>query len=352
MPQVLRLEYACTNDEMNEAQALGIRKQIGGGSKWLTRLVLFAVLGLLLVAFYVSGLRDVPATYRPYVFGAFLLFVTGFVLWKNKTKPRSTETTRLEVTESELAIMSPNIKASTPWSAFSELIESPALFVLIDRTKTSLLVVPKRAFPSESWQTWFRNLAGNRPAPVSQSITPVTGQPSRAAADGVTLRFQLGFRDYLDRALASWFTWGIIFILAGLILGLTINEGAHPPPHAVYSAAQVYFMFMLPFSVIMALMVIGIFTVHPWLSHSKHLIPQEMTLSPESITFVSADGTSTLPWTIYAQYKETRRSFVIWKSWRSIWMVLPKRALASDAELERCRALVSQHLRKSRWFFG
>jgi hypothetical protein len=44
MAQTLQLEYACTKAETDQAQSLAMRKQLGGGSKWRTWLVLFLML--------------------------------------------------------------------------------------------------------------------------------------------------------------------------------------------------------------------------------------------------------------------------------------------------------------------
>jgi uncharacterized membrane protein len=348
--QKLQLEYTVTAAEMDEAQSLGLRKQIGGGSKWRTWVILLALLTGLLVGFYYQIRHDVPAAYQPYVFAAIFIFAFAFVLWKRRGRGRHTVPNRVEISEEEVRLAVGDVKIAWPWAALSDCVESPALFVLIDRPKAVLMVLPKRVFPSESWQTWFRNLANNRPKPSEQALSPRA--PLASSGERIVLRFRLGFRDYLDRAAASWFTWGMILGFAGMILGISIYEGQHPPPRAVYSVTQVYFMFMLPATVVMAVMVIFIAAAHPWFSHTKHLIPQEMALSEESIGMASADGTSEVPWTTYTRYKETRWSFILWKGRGGVWMMLPKRAFACADDIDRCRDLLGRHLRRSRWFFG
>jgi hypothetical protein len=159
-----------------------------------------------------------------------------------------------------------------------------------------------------------------------------------------------GIKLISDPALASFFTWSMVAGVAAMILGVTISAAFHPTPHPVYSLTQVYFMFMLPTTLLMALMIIAIASIHPWFSHRKLLTDQEVLLSADAITFASADGASSVPWSTYARYKETRRSLLIWKG--RLWMLLPKRAFASADQLDRCRALLVRHLGRSRWFFG
>ena len=95
MRLVLRLEYACTDAEREEAQSLSIRKQLSGGSKWRAWVVLWSMLLALVVAFYFQIQRDLPPASRPYVFGAFILTVVGFTMWKRRTRPRSSSTSKL-----------------------------------------------------------------------------------------------------------------------------------------------------------------------------------------------------------------------------------------------------------------
>src|SRR6266480_1125856 len=156
MAQTLRLEYVCTKAETDQAQSLAMRKQLGGGSKWRMWAVLLLMLGGLLLAFYFQVIREMPQPYRYYVIPAILAFSTGFVLWKRKSRGSEPNTTTVEVSSTDFSIVGPDSKVSMPWPAFSDCLESPELFVLVDRAKTMLYVVPKRAFPSESWQAWFR----------------------------------------------------------------------------------------------------------------------------------------------------------------------------------------------------
>jgi hypothetical protein len=44
MLAILRLEYTCTKSELEQAQSLHLRKQLGGGTRWQTWLVLGIIL--------------------------------------------------------------------------------------------------------------------------------------------------------------------------------------------------------------------------------------------------------------------------------------------------------------------
>jgi hypothetical protein len=235
-----------------------------------------------------------------------------------------------------------------PWSAFSECLESQDLFVLVDRPKKVLFVVPRRAFPDESSQTWFRDqinfgLSGRSAQLYEPPI--ITGQ-----ADLITFTFQLKFRDFVDLTIASWLTWAIILAAAVLVISAFLSAG-RAPENAVHSDTEV-FLFMLPFFLLFVLMAILIFSFHSWRTLAKYCIPQDVAISERSITLASIDGSSMLPWRTYAFYKETWWSFILWhgSAWRcSNWILLPKRAFASWDDVGRCRELLEQHLKRSRW---
>jgi hypothetical protein len=353
MAQTLRLEYACTSEEMKQAQSLVLRKQVGGGSKWLTTLVLLAALTGMLFAGYFRIRREVAPKYQPLVYAALFLFVVAFVLWRRKLRKTEPTSINVDVSENDLTISRPGSNVSMPWSAFSECVESPELFVLRDRPKTMLFVIPKRAFPSESWLNWFCELT-TRLTTVSQQ-TPITAASAAARAtpaNAVKLRVQIEFRDYIDRTLASCFTWGFLFGVVCLWLGVAAHAAAHPSPRAVYSTTQMFFMFVLPSIFVMMAFLILVGSVHSWLTHSKHSPPQEVALSEESIVFSGRDASGTLPWTAYPCYRETPWSFILWNPSGGASTMLPKRAFTTSDDVQRCRDLLARHLRRSWWFIG
>jgi hypothetical protein len=213
-------------------------------------------------------------------------------------------------------------------------------------------VIPKRAFSSESWQEWFHTLATNRLNLADRAPAEASATRSSLVGDSVNFRLQLQFRDYLDRTLASCFTRGFLAGITALMIGTALYAAAHPPPKAIFSGTQLFFMFVLPFWLIMMVCLTLVLSVHGWWVHLRNAAPQELSLSSESIAFSGRDGSGTLPWSVYDCFQETRWSFILWKSRTSGWTIFPKRAFTSEADMRRCRDLLSQYLQQSRWFFG
>jgi len=352
VPEILRLEYGCARAELEEAQSLSLRKQLGGGSKWRTWLMLLILLVGVLLAFYWQIVRTISPAYRPYVVGGLIVLITGMMVWQRRARKHTPQTTRIEISDAEFVILGPESRVAMPWSAFGDCLESPNLFALVDRPKGFLFVVPKRAFPDESAQDWFRSLARSRRTRVDQPTPPATSQTGPKSADQVAITFRLGYRDYLDRTIASYRTWGIYLLVLLMVLGITIYSAAHPPPKAVYSATQVFFMFEVPFLLIMMVVMTLVIATHTWRLHVKYLVPQVVLLSDISIEFSGEDGQGVLPWSSYTRYKETRWSFILWNPRTSLWTMLPKRSFISTGDLEQCRALLARQLVRSRWFFG
>ncbi len=146
--------------------------------------------------------------------------------------------------------------------------------------------------------------------------------------------------------------WGFLIAMSGLMLGVGAYAAANHPPDAIYSATQMFFMFEIPFLLVMTAIIILIGSLHSWLSSIKHSAPREVAISQDSIVFSGADVRGALTWTVYTRYKETPWSFILWKPRGSASTIFPKRAFASPDHLLRCRALLDQHLAKSRWFLG
>lgn len=241
-----------------------------------------------------------------------------------------------------------------PWSAVDQCLESPNLFVLVKRPK-ELLVLPKRAFPDEKWQSWFRHQANNRAGSNDALIGQAPTIMPLASADALVLTFQLGLRDYFDRTIASWRTWaliiGMIVFMNGLCLLGTIFRMMNPPPHPVHSSWALFVMF-LPLQLGMVVVALLLFSVNAWYLNRKSLFPREVTLSDDGITIASQSKRGDIRWNTSRRFKETRWSFILWASPGPAWLMLPKRAFSSPADVQHCRALLSRHLQRSRWFFG
>lgn len=349
MPDTLHLEYAATPAEMREAQELNTRQRVGGGSAWLTRTILSLVLLSMCVTFYFRVREEVPPAYQAYAYAAIVVLVVAVYAWVRRVRHTAPGTCQLDVTGEGIAILGPASRVTMPWTAFCECLESPALFVLIDRPKAMMVVVPKRAFPDDAARDWFRAVAydGRRQPVVAHAPSPVpTGG---AGSERLTISLQLGFRDYVDLARASWRTWAVFWLVAALIVGTGLYGLAHPPPDAVVSGTLVFFVMTVPFLLVMLPVAVYGAAYMNWRSHRQYLKPVTIILDDDGIEFAGADAAGRVPWNAYAHYKETGRSFIMWKG--VAWQMLPKRVFTCLADQRRCRALLAAHLRESRWFF-
>jgi hypothetical protein len=349
MSPILRLEYACSSAEMDQARSLNLRKQLGGGSKWRTNFVLFATLVVMLVGAWFR-FREIQDTNRALIFAAIIGCSVLFVFWKRRIRKNVPRTIQLEISEKDVTIRVTDSRVVLPWSAFSGCLESPDLFVLLDRPKQMLLVVPKRAFPSTSWQSWFREQAINAPSLATFAPSELPVLATSTSADCVTLIVDTSFRDCLACTIASWRTRGICLALAGFLLGISLYAAANPPPNAVISATKVFIIFIVPFFLVCVTMIVMIFSIQSWRLHAKYAGPHEIALSEQSVAFSRTDGKGVLPWTSFEHYQETPWHFLMWRG--SHWVMLPKRAFTSWDDPSRCRDLLQRHLKHSRWFVG
>ena len=74
----------------------------------------------------------------------------------------------------------------------------------------------------------------------------------------------------IDRTIASWRTWGFLIAMAGLMLGVGAYAAANPPPDAIYSATQMFFLFEIPFLLVMTAIIILIGSLHGAVGHSPN----------------------------------------------------------------------------------
>ncbi len=334
---------------MEQAKSLHLRKQVGGGSRWRTDLILFlTLLSMLFGAWF--RFREIPEGRRALILTAIVGGSVLFVFCQRRFRKAVRIPIRLEISETDLTILEAGSKVVLPWSAFSECLESSDLFVLLDRPKRTFLVVPKRAFPSADWQTWFCELATHAPS----LATPVSSElPATAlfiSANQITLTVRLKYRDHLACTLASWRTWGICLALSGLVLGPFLFWAVNPPAAAVDPPMTQFFSFIVPFLLVCVTMAVLLFSIARWRSQAKFTASQEIGLSEQSVTCSGTDGNAILPWAGFEYYKETPWNFIFWRGRR--WIVLPKRAFSSWDDQRRCRDLLDQHLKYSRWFVG
>lgn len=338
-----RLEYACTPKEMQDAEALALREQIGGGSAWLTLLILGSIFVVLLAGLYLK----VEPEHRVWVA---VLFVAAWIFIfiqgrRAKSKPRAT--TIIDVTAEGLHFISDTASSILAWSAFSRLFESDELFVLLDHGKQIMIVLPRRAFPDDASQAWFRTAATEGiSAPAAPEANPAPAQPGD---DVITVSFRYGLRDCVDRFTASWFGRALVIGLGGMPLGVAIAGFFEEHEAAVYSHLEATVFFMLPVSIVTGLVVLLVGAGHQWLEWKPYLIPMTVGISEQGLCFDSAKATSMGEWTLYDRYKETPWSFILWHSTTREWLLLPKRSFGSKAEVDKCRRIIAANVRPSTW---
>jgi FtsH-binding integral membrane protein len=310
---------------------------------------LFGILSFVLGLAYFRMRTEVAPKDRPWFLVLFAVLFFFFFYLQIRTRKRSKIPTRFELSDREVTIINDGARFSTQWSGFGEYLESPNLFLLVDKTKRFSLIFPKRVFPDESAQNWFRNQASQRPNMAASTADLPVLHSAPAAADGIVLNFQLGYRDYLIRILISWKTKGILLLVYLFIFGLYLNSLAHPDPGAVNSPNKVFFVFMLPIITAMMAIVLPVTAFITWRSHTKFLPPRQFVLSAERIGIAEPGGTGFIPWTRFKYWRETQSCFLIWKGQQ--WDMFPKRVFASPADIEKCRTFLQQNLKRSRWFF-
>ncbi|MEN6498529.1 MAG: YcxB family protein [Thermoguttaceae bacterium] len=349
MDKPLRLEYACTPEEIKEAEGLLIRQNDGRGSQWLALILMLLFLAGVLLALYRAYL-SIPTAYRGYALAGFLaLFVIVYLQDRRRRSRRPTITVELDA--HGVRMISAGNMAILPWSGFSNFVESSTVFGLVDRTSHSVYVFPKRAFPDQEACDWFQTIARSsfeaNPPPADP---PTQDMPE---AGSVSAQFRLRYRDYLDRSLASWFTRGLMMFFGALIAGVFLYASQKPHPNAVYSDLQVFCYFGIPFIIIMAVMPVFVGATHAWFGHFRILVLQNVSLSEQGLSHTSVDGHAVISWQTPTCYKETPWSFILWWPGNTgAWMLLPKRAFSTLDAIDRCRQILSSHAKSSTWYFG
>ncbi|WP_165235176.1 YcxB family protein [Aquisphaera insulae] len=352
MSRKIRLSFVYTDEDRRAASSLVLRHQVGGGSKVATTVILLLTLVGILVVLYLRIRREVSAAYRPLVFLA--AFGLGGLAWMLGRRARRLppKEMNLEVSEDGLTVGGETGEGTASWGVFGKLMESDDLFVLANRAGTSLLAIPKRAFPDDESQQWFRSLAMDRLDLAEPPMTEVSTWGMSTEAGRVNLRIDLAFRDYLDLTIASWSTRIIVGGLTGLMAGTLLHAASRPAPNAVHSGATILLVFGLPFLLFLAVFGVMLAAVHNWLTRSRGVEPQELSLSAESIDVRGAGGGGQFSWSVFDRFKETPRSFILWKRGASDWMILPKRAFATEADKSTCREILAGNLQESPWYFG
>jgi hypothetical protein len=235
-----------------------------------------------------------------------------------------------------------NGKTSMAWTAFSECLESPELFVLWAKPKHLLLAIPKRAFPSATDQDWFREQAAQGRGQVSGPSELPIGESS--SADQIRLTIELRFRDYLARTLTTCLLWAFC-LLVSIPLTFPLLAAANRPANGAEAdkGGLLVFMLMPLFGMAMGLVV---FSMQNWRLNAVHS-RSELAVSEGGIAYADADGSGRVPWSSFQYYKETPWLFIVWGGRSSL--MFPKRAFTSGDDVERFRDLLQRHLQRSRW---
>jgi len=342
----LQVEYSCTETETKEARSLHSHQQLGGGPKWRSQLISYALLVFVAGGLFFRFKREIAPEDRLWLIALATIVFIGLLVIQRFTRPKSDQAIRLEISERELVFINSGNRTAIPWSAFSKCLESPTVFALLDRSKQLLYPVPKRAFPDEASQNWFRTLAG-QPALAASDIGTAS-LSERFVAKGIALTVQWKYRDYVIRMITSWRTKGIALgIIAFVILTCLF---AADPPDAVNSRSKTLII-MLATIVPMLVVVLFVVSFVTWRSEKKYLMPQQVALTNDGIEFASRDGSGVLLWATYKYYLENRWSFFVWHPCGSCWFMLPKREFLSPLDLKQCRELLQRNLQRSRWFF-
>lgn len=328
---------------MKEARSLHLRQQLGGWGHWRAHLIKFAIF-LAAGALILLRIRDVPPGSRIWV--VLLIIVIWVIIFRSNptSRRKKGKPVRAEASEQGIVFADDNSRSEILWSDFSWCLESPNLFVLLNRSKSILYALPKRAFPDEKSRDWFRATA-NQPRQISGPA-----DPTFVSGDGIALTLQFKYRDYLSRYITSWRLKGMMLFLFALITVLCLFQTTRPPSDAVNPPFTVFWM-TTSILAVMVLMVLLLISFVTWRVERNSLGPQHLLLTTEGIQFTSRDARGRLGWNTYEYYHEGRWGFFVWHPRSSRWFMFPKRAFGSPSDLEQFRTLLQANLKPSRFFY-
>jgi hypothetical protein len=281
------------------------------------------------------------------IFGAVGVAYLAWRFWPKRSKSQPEECT---LSETGICVATGSSVCEMPYSTFATCLESADMFVLLDQGKTMPFLVPRRIFPNEAWQNWFRARTGNLERPEGPMATLKSEQVQQSPAEGVKVTVSLGLRDYFDRALITLRVWGIVVGLALLFAVETLFIALFPPSHAVHSASTLFFVYELPLLFALAVLLILVATLIGWFQRLKNPVTETLVLSEEGLEANSLKGSATIEWSHFHGYRETWWSFVLWHG--TAWVMIPKRYFISANDLACCRSLLSRKVHKSWLFFG
>lgn len=346
----IQLEYSCTEQDLKEAKALGERESFGGGPRWRSTLVMLVVLVVVGTGLFFRFKAEIAPKDRPWFIALVVVIFAAVSYFNKKTRAKTGDIVRLEISERAIIFNGENSRTEMLWSGFSKCLETPNLFALLDNSKSVMRVIPKRAFPDEKSQEWFRAQA-NQPRITAEPTTQERAFPSRfMASNGVAITLEYKFRDHLIRNITSWRVKAMALLMLAIMGGVSIVSFVNPPPDAVVPPGKVALMMVAAFVPIM-IVVFSLVIVLWWFQQRKHYLTHHVLLTQEGIEFTEQNASGRLPWNTYKYYRETRWTFFIWNPQGSLWFMFPKRAFTSPSDLDQCRTLLQTNLKPSRWFF-
>jgi len=350
----LKLEYRCTEAEKKEARALFLNQPEKRVLKWWTRsldlLVTVGFVGVLVIAIIT---RKLPKDLLVAIGIAIIVVVVMALLRRRRLAEREPERARVSVSRQELVISANYDEAvvTKAWASFSRCLESPNLFVLVDQAGHVFHVIPKRAFPDETAQDWFRDCANQAPGLLPGTAVESASKPTPTVAKAnLALILRYKFADYLNKNLTSWRMRGMVLGVIVLIAGICISQAFIPSPDAVNSPAKVFLIMSSMIVPMLAVLILIVSTFH-WLAERKYRNAKQILVDETGMALRDADTNASLPWNTYNNYLENRRAFFVWNRRTATWLMIPNHGCQKSEDLARFRALLESHLVKSRWFY-
>jgi hypothetical protein len=348
MDEPLRLEYACTPEELRQAQELHAGRAMRKTPKWVS------ILGVLFLCFLVCA----SVIIGQFVISGLLISLLIIVLlleWTKRNKPHDeTVTTLLEITPREVRLAGDNGWAIMSWSAFGKLLESETLFVLPLANGSAMLVFPKRIFADEQACETFRHMS--QQAGQAVELAPVEISTKKGAPEtkpgSLQIEVNLQFTDYVDRAIASWRTRIAMVGIAALMLGIFAWASFHRVPNHPLSLMETFVYLCLPVLIVIELGFFLLITLGTWSRHRRFMSTQQIELSDAGLSFSQRESRGAGDWNDRIRYTETHRSFLIWWVDAREWIQIPKREFATQDGIDRCREILATHAQRSIWFFG
>ena len=353
----VRLVFRCNAAEWAEAKAVLRQYQLGGGSKLLSwvMFVLLCAAGIAIIWWRTKQL--VPAPFQFYLPAATAVLVVCFLVydrWKKVLGPL----TCVELSARGVRVFNDDSETMIPWSGISRRVESAQLFLLWNRRKSLVCIIPKRALPPEVYDVeWLRQIEvgpRNGAAEIALAAEALSAASPGAKASDLRVTYRLGFWNWFDRSMASYrgargmgLYWLVMVICVGIFVCLEA-----PNPNAKRQAWEVFCYYLLPLAVIGAVFMALASSAASWLGAGQFREEQSVTLGDEGLTVSSRDKVTIQTWDTYARYKETRFSFLMWSVSSRNWLLLPKSAFDSLQSVEKCRDLLAAHLTRSTWFFA